>query len=155
MEKTETDKNISFPSNLVKFAFEQKTVETNEFDINRDKMVVVLIEKSDIAAVTNPNFELFLLLHLKNSCENYIRGNEKEFLTKDIKNKYSYSYNLLHDITGINSKKNPNIGNLAQDVLCAISEEKKINQDIHNCKGIITSNIGQIIETIINERPEL
>lgn len=55
----------------------------------------------------------------------------------------------------MNSKKNPNIGNLAQDVLCAISEEKKINQDIHNCKGIITSNIGQIIETIINERPEL
>ena len=143
LEKTETDKNISFPSNLVKFAFEQKTVETNEFDINRDNMVVVfdadifeekvkgydklieLIEKSDIAAVTNPNFELFLLLHLKNSYENYIRGNEKEFLTKDIKNKYSYSYNLLHDITGINSKKNPNIGNLAQDVLCAISEEKK------------------------------
>lgn len=41
LEKTETDKNISFPSNLVKFAFEQKTVETNEFDINRDKMVVV------------------------------------------------------------------------------------------------------------------
>lgn len=65
------------------------------------------------------------------------------------------SHDLLHDITGINSKKNPNIGNLAQDVLCAISEEKKINQDIYNCKGIITSNIGQIIETIINERPEL
>ncbi|MCI6877342.1 MAG: RloB family protein [Solobacterium sp.] len=92
LEKTEEDKNISFPSNLVKFAFEQKSICTNEFDINRDKMVVVfdadifekkvkgydklieLIEKSDIAAVTNPNFELFLLLHLKNSCENYIRG---------------------------------------------------------------------------------
>lgn len=74
LEKTEADKNISFPSNLVKFAFEQKSICTNEFDINRDKMVVVfdadifekkvkgydklieLIEKSDIAAVTNPNF---------------------------------------------------------------------------------------------------
>ena len=36
----------------------------------------------------------------------------------------------------------------------AIEEEKKINQDIHNVKGIVTSNIGQIIEAIINETIE-
>ena len=35
----------------------------------------------------------------------------------------------------MNAKRNPNIGNLANNVLYAISQEKHINQDIHNCKG--------------------
>ena len=37
----------------------------------------------------------------------------------------------------------------------AVRKEKKINQDIHNCKGVITSNIGQIIESIMNEKTEI
>ena len=30
-----------------------------------------------------------------------------------------------------------------------------INQDIHNIKGIVSSNVGKIIEGIINEKPEI
>ena len=56
---------------------------------------------------------------------------------------YKHAYNVLHDLTGMNAKRNPNIGNLANNVLYAISQEKHINQDIHNCKGKVTSNIVQ------------
>ncbi len=170
-EKTGSDKDISYAKNLVTFALEQKKNEYNDFDIERDKMIIVFdadifeekvqgydeliqeIEKNDIAAVTNPVFELFLILHIDGTYEQYICGHEQEFLTSDDNGSYRYAYNLLHDLTGINAKRNPQIGNLAENVLCAISQEKKINQDIHKCKGTVTSNIGLIIETIMNEKP--
>lgn len=172
-EKTGAHKDISFAKNLFSFALEQKNIEDNEFDTERDKMVVVFdadifeekvegydelikqIEESDIAAVTNPSFELFLLLHLDGSYEKYVFGHEAEFLMKDDKGSYSYAYKVLHDATGMNAKRNPLIGNLAENVLCAISQEKNINQDIHNCKGVLTSNIGLIIESIMKEKPKI
>lgn len=30
---------------------------------------------------------------------------------------YKHAYNVLHDLTGMNAKRNPNIGNLANNVL--------------------------------------
>ena len=113
------------------------------------------IEKSDIVAVTNPSFELFLILHMENSFEQCILNQEKQYLTKDDTGSYHHAYTVLHSLTGMNAKKNPQIGQLAENVLYTISQEKKINQDIHNCKGIVTSNIGAIIESIMNEKPEI
>ena len=40
-EKTEGDRNISFSKNLVRFAYEQKSLESNGFDVERDKMIIV------------------------------------------------------------------------------------------------------------------
>ena len=48
----------------------------------------------------------------------------------------------------INPKKNSAIGELAEKVENAIEQEKKINEDIHQCKGQITCNIGRIIDEI-------
>jgi hypothetical protein len=172
-EKTEQDKNLSFPKNLVEFANTQKNIVENEFDIERDKMIIVFdgdifeekvqgydelicsIEKTDIAAVTNPGFELFLLLHIENSYETYIKGCEEKFLSMDEKKKYSYAYKNLLEITGMNAKKNSDIGNLAENVALAIEQEKLINQDIHQIKGKVSSNVGKIIEAIINEKPDV
>ncbi len=170
-EKTEKDRDISYAKNLFAFAEEQKRNPDNGFDTERDKMIIVFdgdifeekvqgydelirsIEENDIAAVTNPAFELFLILHIRDSYEQYIRGNESEFLSKVKDEKNSYAYRVLHEITGMNSKKNPEIGKLADNILLAIEQEKFINQDIHNLKGKVSSNIGKIIETIINEKP--
>jgi hypothetical protein len=170
-EKTEQDKNLSFPKNLVEFAKMQKNIAENEFDVDRDKMVIVFdgdifeekvqgydelicsIEKTDIAAVTNPGFELFLLLHIENSYETYIKGHEEKFLSMDERKKYSYAYKILLEITGMNAKKNSDIGNLAKNVALAIEQEKLVNQDIHQLKGKVSSNVGMIIESIINEEP--
>ena len=49
-------------------------------------------------------------------------------------------------------KMNPEIGNLADNVLVAIEQEKNINQDIHDLKGKVSSNVGKVIEEIINEK---
>ena len=102
-EKTDEDKNLSFAKNLVVFAEKQKTIPDNDFDPERDKMVIVFdgdifeekvqgydeliaqIEKTDIAAVSNPGFELFLILHIDKSYEKYIKGHELEYMTKDEK----------------------------------------------------------------------
>ena len=42
----------------------------------------------------------------------------------------------------MNSKKNSKIGDLAENVSVAIVQEKCINQDIHNVKGVVSSNIA-------------
>ena len=172
-EKTDEDRNLSFAKDLVAFAEHQKQNPDNDFDYERDKMVIVFdgdifeekvqgydelvtqIEKTDIAGVTNPCFELFLLLHIEGSYEERIKGHEADFLNMDEDGKYSYSYNVLREITGMNAKKNPKIGNLADNVLIAIDQEKKINQDIHDLKGKVSSNMGKIIEKIINEKPSI
>jgi hypothetical protein len=169
-EKTDKDRNISFAKNLVEFANKQKELAENDFDVEHDRMIIVFdgdifeekvegydkliedIEKSDIAAVSNPNFELFLLLHKEGSYEDYIKDKEEYFLNM-VDGKYSYAKDVLLNITGMNSKKNPQIGDLAKDIMIAIKQEKYINQDIYNIKGRISSNIGLIIEGIIKDNP--
>ena len=172
-EKTDEDRNLSFVKNLVTFAEKQKQNPDNDFDIERDKMVIVFdgdifeekvegyeelitaIEEKDIAVVINPGFELFLILHVDGSYEQRIKGHESEYLSMDEKGKYSHAYNVLLEITGMNAKKNSGIGNLADNVLVAIAQEKLINQDIHDLKGKVSSNVGKVIEEIINEKPNI
>lgn len=172
-EKTDEDRSLSFIKNLVTFAEKQKQNPDNDFDTERDKMVIVFdgdifeekvegyeelitaIEEKDIAVVTNPGFELFLILHVDGSYEQRIKGHESEYLSMDEKGKYSHAYNVLLEITGMNAKKNSGIGNLADNVLIAIAQEKLINQDIHDLKGKVSSNVGKVIEEIINEKPNI
>ena len=51
----------------------------------------------------------------------------------------------------MDSKSNKAIGKLAEFVTIAIEEERFLNQDINDCKGKITSNIGQIIDDILHD----
>ena len=55
----------------------------------------------------------------------------------------------------MNPKKNSAIGELAKNVDIAIAQERKINEDIHECKGKVTCNIGKIIEEIRNDSGDL
>ncbi len=41
--------------------------------------------------------------------------------------------------------------NWRRNIEIAIEQEKKINEDIHQCKGQITCNIGRIIDEIRND----
>jgi hypothetical protein len=175
LEKTGEDHNLSFPRHLIQFAEQQKEHLGDDFDKSRDKMVIIfdgdifeekvsgyeeLIasaegEEENIIGVSNPNFELFLLLHFEDSYEDYISGHERLFLQQDCKNKYSYASNCLFEKTGQNAKRNPESGNLAQFVRTAIIQETRINQDIHTLHGQVSSNIGQIINSIIQENPQI
>lgn len=172
LEKTEKDKDISYPRKLITFAESQKDNPEISFDRERDKMIVVfdadifeekvqdydevlaLGEVGNIIAVSNPAFELFLLLHFENTYEQYILPNEEAIIKNEKVGNQTFLYKLLLSKTGINSKKNSAIGELAEKVDVAILQEKKINEDIHECKGKITCNIGKIIESIRNDDGE-
>lgn len=171
LEKTDEDKDISFPKNLFEFAKRVKKELGDSFESSQDKMIIVFdgdifeekvqgyhelisdIEKEDIAAVSNPNFELFLCLHLQDFYQNYIKGHEYDFMKKDSKDRCSHAKNMLSKLTNINSKTNPKIGDLAKDISIAINQEKFINQDVHNIKGKVSCNVVSVIESIINEKP--
>lgn len=170
MEKTGADQNLSYPKQLLKFAEEQKMLESLNFDAEHDKMVIVfdadifenkvdgydeLISeahaKNNIVGVTNPGFEVFLILHCSDSYVNHIKGKEAEFFECDERGRLRYPYEVLRGLTGMNSKTNSKIGELACNIQNAIKQEKFINQDVHNVKGNVSSNIGAIIEMIIND----
>lgn len=46
-------------------------------------------------------------------------------------------------------KTNSAIGELAYNVLVAIKQEEKVNNDIVNCKGVVTSNIGVLFNQLL------
>ena len=166
LEKTEQDRDISYPAHLISFAEKLKKGNEISFDSRRDKMVIVfdsdifenkvdnfneLLQQrsgSSIYAITNPSFELFLMLHIADSVENIIRPNESRIICNEKESGKAPIYLLLLEETQMNSKRNPEIGKLALDIDIAIEQEKKINQDIDKCQGNLTSNIGSIISQI-------
>ena len=77
-----------------------------------------------------------------------IEPNAEQIIQNEKDGHQTFIYKLLLARTGINPKKNSAIGELAEKVEIAIEQEKKINEDIHQCKGQITCNIGWIIDEI-------
>ena len=172
-EKTEGDRDISYPKALIEFAEKRKSDEELAFDRNHDKMIIVFDADifgakvagyddvislgegyGDLMGVTNPNFELFLLLHYPGAYEEDILPNAEQLLKNEKTGNMRFSYSLLLKRTGINSKKNEEIGNLAEKVDIAIEQEKRLNQDAHACLGQLTSNIGSIIEMICTDKAQ-
>lgn len=141
LERTEGDVSISAPKRLVQFERGQPHYSDILENARQEKFVV---------GVTNPCFELFLLLHYENGFSEYIEPNASEFLSpKGLKNKLAYT--ILKERAGVDSKSNTAIGKLAEFVTIAIEEERFLNRDINDCKGKITSNIGQIIDGILHD----
>ena len=141
LERTEGDVSISAPKRLVQFGRGQPHYSDILENARQENFVV---------GVTNPCFELFLLLHYENGFSEYIKPNISELLSpKGLKNKLAYT--ILKERAGVDSKSNKAIGKLAEFVTIAIEEERFLNQDINDCKGKITSNIGQIIDSILHD----
>ena len=174
LEKTGKGKNLSNPKSLIKFADAQKKNGKISFDAKHDKMIVVfdadifesqqnnyeeilaLGREHNTLGVTNPSFELFLLLHYTNSADEIIIPDSENIVKNDWvgknKNKRRYIEDLFRRKANMRPKKDSAIGELAYDVLVAINQEAKINNDIDNCRGVVTSNIGGIIQSIIDDQ---
>lgn len=166
MEKTGEDDSISNPKALIEFAEKQKKITENDFDINHDKMIIVfdadiyktksevyksileLAGEENILAVSNPSFELFLLLHYVNSVNDVIFPEKEQILENKKEGKRRYITKRFTDISGMNPKENAEIGDLAIHIDTAIEQEKLLNEDITNAIGVITCNIGKVIEDI-------
>ena len=169
MEKTGKDIYLSNPKALIEFAEKQKTIVKNKFDIKRDKMVIVfdtdiyknkpdkfkeiyeMGHENNILAITNPSFELFLLLHYEGIYEKVILPDCNSILENKKIGKRRYITKLFTDISKMNPKENQAVGELAANILTAIKQEKKLNQDAEKALGNLTSNIGKIIQDIIND----
>lgn len=173
LERTEVDLHNSNPRKLLNYANQQ--VRSNQgFDKKYDKIVIVfdadiftLKNKSDelfalidemeaqghIVALTNPSFELFLLLHVANSVADIILPRRDKIL-KNIKISKSKRYieKLLSDTVKCNPKKNCQIGELCLKLHIAEEQEQKINRDIKKADAEITSNICKILQGIRAER---
>jgi len=174
LEKTEEHENLSNPKQLIEFADQQKINDAISFDPKFDKMIVVfdadvfesiyndyneVIAKGlqkNLLGVTNPSFELFLLLHYSNSVDELILTDKANIIKNDWvgngQNRKRYIEDVFRKKSRMRPKSNSAIGELAHDVLVAIEQEKKLNNDISICKGTITSNIGCIIKAIIEDQ---
>ena len=166
LEKTDEDKDISFPRKLIEFAEEQKTNPDLSFDGEMDRMIILfdadifgakvkgladviaMGEANNLLGISNPAFELFLLLHYPNAYEEYIKPNEEAIIKNEKVGAQRYIRKLFTEVSGMNPKKNKAVGELAKNVYCAISEETKINEDVHQCLGKVTCNIAKIIDSI-------
>lgn len=166
LEKTDEDKDISFPRKLIEFAEEQKKNPDLSFDEEMDRMIIVFDadifgakvndfddvisfgETENILGVSNPAFELFLLLHYEDAFEKYIKPNEEQIIKNEKVGAQRYIRTLFTKVSEINPKRNKAVGELAKMVDCAILEESKINEDIHACLGKVTCNIAKIIDNI-------
>lgn len=170
MEKTEEDSSLSNPKALLRFAESQKKIASNHFDEKHDKMIVVfdldiyrskpdqfeeviaLGGSNNILAVSNPSFELFLVLHYNNSFNEVIVPHEREILENQKVGNKRFIATLFTDISGMNSKTNPEIGELAKNINIAIEQEKHLNEDLSCCLDQLTCNIGRIIQLIRDDK---
>ena len=174
LEKTEEHTHLSDPEKLIEFADSQKDSGEISFDKKFDKMIVVfdadvfekekhdydrIVEKGlqrNILGITNPSFELFLLLHYENSVDEIILPNCADIIKNEWvilpSGRKRFINNLFIQTSGMNPKRNSDIAILATDVLTAIEQEKRLNNDIRLAKGQLTSNIGNIISTIIKDQ---
>ena len=182
-EKTGADSGRSDPKALVSFAHQQKDNPYLSYNRDLDRVVIVfdadkycrvgegrkgarelrkefegllkIKEPDDIFAVTNPSFELFLMLHRRNAFRDIVLPHERELLENRKIGSRRFAQKLFTDEYGINPKTNSAVGELAHDVRIAIEEEKSINHDIERSLDMLTSNIGSTIDGIRNYTPEI
>lgn len=181
LEKTEEHKSWSNPSKLFELADRVRKGKKYAYDANFDKIIIVfdadiyesqdrsvydnLVAKAssdNIICVTNPSFELFLLLHYANSYGELIAPNAGDILQNgwvnssgqksgNKKDRMRYIEYLFRKKSGLMPKSDPRIADLVKDIAIAIEQEKKLNNDILDCRGKLTSNIGVVISKILAE----
>lgn len=179
-EKIGDDESSSNPMRLIQFAHDEKKNPELKYHKGFDRMVIVFdldiycrvgegrtgaeecaqeFEKlksvaadDDILAVSNPSFELFLLLHYDDAYERIIKPHKVELLENRKIGDRRYAERLCSDVFKMNPKKNPKIGELALRVNTAIEQEKYLNQDIERALVVLTSNVGSVIDAIQRDR---
>lgn len=180
LRKTGGAKGWSDHKQLFKLANETVTDSDTNFDKERDKIVIVFdtdiyvtgkrkwcdysllvheVPDEYILGVTNPAFELFLLLHKKGSLQEIILPTQENILdNKKVRvgrERIRYIEKFFRDTFQAKPKKDKEcIEGLVKDVAVAIEQEREINRDYLECAGKLTSNIGQIMQAIMDDNCE-
>lgn len=169
VERTGNERNQSAPKKLLEQAqLIRDDAETYGFDPNADRIVVFFdadvykgdsgLYMSDLdmfsgvaeVAVTNPSFELYLLLHLDDALEKYVLPNEEEILGNGYVGRRWYVEKLASDVLGFNVKRNEKVGELARRFGVAAMNERTLNQDPSQSIGRLTSNVGARIMEVMH-----
>lgn len=171
LEKTGKDIGSSNPKSLIALADDFIKKNKNKFDVNFDKIILVFDldiyendneefqkiiydtnKKGYMLAVTNPSFELFLLLHKENSLNDIIIPNEQNIVKNEWvgknKNRKRFINDLFYKTFNFDPKSSDKVKAFVEDVAIAISQEQRINNDYTNSHNRLTSNIGKTIEKI-------
>lgn len=169
VERTGNERNQSAPKKLLEQAqLIRDDAEIYGFDPNADRIVVFFdadvykgdsgLYMSDLdmfsgvaeVAVTNPSFELYLLLHLDDALEKYVLPNEEEILGNGYVGRRRYVEKLASDVLGFNVKRNEKVGELARRFGVAAMNERALNQDPSQSIGRLTSNVGARIMEVMH-----
>lgn len=180
LEKQDDVSGWSDPKKLIILADETVADNKIDFDKERDKIIIVFdtdiygditgtwedylqlvqeVPGEYIIGVTNPGFELFLLLHRRNSLQEIIFPKQTEILANK-KVKYDnksmrYIERLFRETFHARPKRDKScVEMLVKDVDVAIDQENGINCDYLNCESKLTSNIGHIIKAIMDDTCE-
>ena len=108
-------------------------------------------QKECYVVLTNPCFEVWLLLHDNDAYNKYIKDDEKNILSNKKTGKSTsntYTSKLFSKNYGFNPKKKhlTSYIRLLDSIDEAIIEERNINNEIENAYDSISSNIGKLIE---------
>lgn len=172
MEKNPEFKGTSDPYGLIrlanltirKFECDEECEDMGIYDKKRDKFLIVMdrdkgsdlnyhefinkYKDEFILGITNPCFELWLLLHKEDSVENIIKPRYKEILENGrVSNSHTYVSKLVSDEFHMNPKTGMKFSKFKAKVLYAIEQEKKLEQDLYKLENRVGSNIGKIIES--------
>ncbi len=173
IKRTEDDRNKSNPKALadqVRLIYEDVDGAFG-FDEDIDRVVVVFdadIFKGDDAAykaalkqfdglaevaVTNPSFELFLLLHVPCSYEEIIAPNEKALVAnaRGSSGRRRLVSELANEACGMNLKSNPGVARLADKFDIAAEQEPMLNQSVQDAMGQLTSNVAKVICGLVED----
>lgn len=151
--------NFNIETDFIVFVFDLDKICR---DVRKEKIYCEIFETIHtkeykfLLGLTNPNFELFLLLHKENSFNDIIQGNEIKLLAKKRRKKKHLSEELFSKTFGMSPKTNPEVGKLVMDVQHAIRQEfEYMNQDLTPIIPLehLTSTVGKCIQEIMNNTP--
>lgn len=173
VERTAEELHQSNPKKLVEHAKAIQDDEDGLFGFDKDTDTVVILFDADIyrgdeepyfedlaairnlqaiPAVTNPSFELFLLLHSENAVEEIIEPHETEILQNEhVSKSKRFLEKLISEKFGMNPKTNYLIGDVSKYFDRAVEAEKSLNNDPDKAIGVLTSNIGCVITNLIEK----
>lgn len=159
-------KGYSDPENILNLVRQKKDelMEEDKFDVDRDQFVIVIdrdsfdnelsfieyaqkVLEANLLVITNPCFELWLILHRKDAIEDYILPNKDDIIKNTrVSANHTFISKLVSDIFCMNSKSRLNFNKLKEGVDLAIEQEKKLAQTYEEIASSIGSNVGLLIE---------
>lgn len=171
VQRTGEDETNSDPRRLFTYADEIRNEAAFDFDAETDQTVLVLdldvyrrrprgsLERDlrdclgeNLLAVTNPSFELYLLLHKENAYRDLVVPNEDQLFENKKEGKRRFSDRLFSEAYGINPKSNAKVGALCKDHEIAEVEERSLNRSLRYAGTRLTSNVGEVIRAMKDER---